>query len=548
MRTFSRLASLSCALVVGSSFALAGCGDAAPPPKITNVQLTASTENVLAYMLTVDTNQATTISVEVTPEDTSVAPWTVAGSDHAAKKNNVIIAGLRAQQKYSVQITATAKSGGSADDSESITTDPLPTGMPPIQVSHNDPSRMAPGYTLFDIFSWLSGAPGTDNTSGWLVMLDSDGKVVWYAHTHNRPEDARLMPDGNIGYSYAAEDNDGFIELDPMSQQQNQWVGANLKSKTVPDGAIPVAVDAMHHEVFPMPNGHYLTLAPEMRKIGQTQCSNYSGTLNVVGDDIVEFDPATGDIVNKVSEFDFLDPCRRTDHDFTSTFWNSLYGGITTQDWTHSNAVIYDENRQMVMVSIRHQDWIAGLTWPPSGDAKKDVAWLLGSEGAPGDYGTYKHFTPQGSPFEWQYHEHAPAVMSNGDIILFDNGNLRPGTDPNDPNNLPYSRVAQFHIDESAMTIKQVWDYKASDGKGGFLYCPFIGDADELSNGDVLATFGGAVDPVTDAIGAPTTRKFGRILELDRSSNDDIVYQVDVNDPTDSYSIYRAERVDGFLH
>ena len=411
MRTFARLTALSCFLALGSSFAATGCGSSADNnspagPKILSVQPTVSPENVLAYTLTVDTDKETTISVKVTPDDTSVDPWTIAGPATAAMQNQVVIAGLRAESKYALEVTATDAGGRSAvDDSQTLTTDPLPAELPPIKVTNNDPSRMAPGNTLFDIFGWVPGG-GPDLQSGWLVMLDPDGQVVWYAHTHNRAEDARLMPDGNIGYSYAGEDNDGFIELDQTSQQVNQWVASALPSKKVPAGAIKVNVDSIHHEVFPMPNGNYLTLAPEMRQIDQTTCPNYTGTLNVVADDIVEFDPKTGDVVNKVSEFDFLDPCRRTDHGFEAGFWDTLYGGITTQDMTHSNAVIYDAKRKMVLVSVRHQDWVIGLSWPPSGNAQNDVAWLLGPEGTTGDYGSYKHFTPQGSPFDWQYHQH----------------------------------------------------------------------------------------------------------------------------------------------
>lgn len=559
MRTFARVTALGCALAFGASFALTGCGSANNDfePKITNINKVVSAENVLAYMLTVDTDEPTTVSVQVTPDDTTVTPWTVQGPTPAAKQNNVIIAGLRASSHYTLEVTVTDAGGRTAvDDSQAIDTDALPTDMPPITVVKSDPTQMQPGFTLFDIFSWLPSG-GTDNTSGWLVMVDEEGKVVWYAHTPNRPEDSRLMPDGNIGYSYAGEDpNDssketaGFIELDGMSEVNKQWIASALPGITIPDKAIKVDVDAMHHEVYPMPNGDYLTLAPEMRKIGQSQCPNYSGTLNVVGDDIVEFDPSTGDIVHKVSEFDFLDPCRRTNKGFEAGFWNKLYGGITTQDWTHSNAVIYDAARKLVIVSIRHQDWLVGLKWPPSGNAHNDVAWLLGSEGNPGDYGTYPHFTPTGTPFAWQYHQHGPEVEANGDIEVFDNGNLRPGTDPTDPNNLPYSRAVRFQLDTNAMTIKQKWQYKSPDGNGGVLYCPFLGDVRQQANGDVLATFGGAVDPPSDNIAAPTEKKFGRIVEFNRTNNDAVVFQVEVRDPATSnfksYSIYRANRITGF--
>ncbi len=561
MRRFARLTTLSCLLAVGSGTLLTACGSsndntAVAGPHIKSVELTASPDNVLAYTLAVTTDKATTLSVQVTPEDTSVAPWTVTDPSAPAVQNAVVIAGLRADSKYAMEITATDDGGRKAVDStHSIATDPLPADLPPIAVTKNDPSRMAPGNTLFNVFAYgKNGLPDVGN--GWLVMLDPDGKVVWYAHTQNRPEDARLMPGGTIGYSYTSKDNTGFIELDQLSQQKKQWVAAKLPGTKVPTGAIKVDVDTIHHEVFPMPNGNFLTLSTELRKIDPTTCQNYGGPLNVVGDDIVEFSPDTGKVVHSVSEFDFLDPCRRLDHGFETDFWGPLYGGITTQDWTHSNAVVYDAKRQMAVVSVRHQDWIVGLSWPPSGNAQNDVAWLLGDEGAPGDYGSYKHFTPTSTPFDWQYHQHGPMVMKNGDILLFDNGNLRPGTnfDPNDAQgnaDLPYSRVVQFHIDTSSMTISKVWEYKAPDDNGGFLYCPFLGDADELDNGDVLATFGGAIDPPTDNLAQAGTRKFGRIVELVPNSNNDIVYQVSVRDPAatnfKNWSIYRAERVKGFL-
>lgn len=532
--------------------AITGCGssDATPanPPSIKSVELAVSPANVLAYLATVDTDKPTSVSIAVTPGDANVAPWTVVGPAAPALTNEVAIAGLRAGSSYTLQITATDANGRAAlDAAHSIATDPLPDTLPPIDVKTADASRMASGYTLFDVFRWLPGG-GTDDDSGWLVILDADGQVVWYANTPNRPEDARLLPDGNIGYSYAAED-DGFIELDKLSQVRRRWVATKL-GNTPPSGAIPVEVDSIHHEVFPLPNGNFLTLASEMRQIGPSTCPSYTDTLNVVGDDVVEFEPDTGKIVQSVSLFDVLDPCRRTDHDFDSTFWNAHYGGITTKDWTHSNAVVYDPARQLALVSVRHQDWIVGLHWTPGGGGNSgQVAWLLGDEGAPGDYGKNASFAPSGTPFAWQYHQHAPEVTPDGDILMFDNGNLRPGTnfdatDAQGDADLPFSRVVEFHLDTSAMTVSQTWEWRGPD------YCPFIGDADLLDNGDVLATFGGAVDPATDAIGDPAARKWGRIVELARGSNDDVVMDVRVRDPAatgfTSYSIYRADRISGF--
>ena len=193
------LATFGCLFALGLTPALVGCGSSSSPdtsaaaPKIKSVQLTVSTENVLAYLLSVETDPGTTVKVDVTPDDTSVAPWTVEGPADASTKSDIVIAGLRAENKYSLKITVTDANGHTAvDDSHSITTDPLPATMPPIDVKTSDPKRMAGGYTLFDVFRWVPGA-GTDNNFGWLIILDPEGQVVWYAITHNRPEDARLL-------------------------------------------------------------------------------------------------------------------------------------------------------------------------------------------------------------------------------------------------------------------------------------------------------------------------------------------------------------------
>ena len=550
---------------LGAVLALTACGSSSGGSgglDITSVQLTVSPNTVLAYSLDVKTNEAATLSVTVTPKDTSVQPWTVTGSSQASKDNQVVIAGMRAQSEYDLTITASAGSENATDNSHSITTDALPSDLPPITVKTHDSTKMAPGFTYFGIITWLpSGAPADQ---GWLVMLDNAGKVVWYFQTPSYPgggwgggpQDVRLLPDGNIGYGHEGS-IDGYSEVDVLGNQVNSWVATGLPSEKAPAGTIPVAIESMHHAVYPLPNGDFLTLTSELKNPGSQNCA--STTQNFVGDDAVEFQP-DGTIVKKVSEFDILDPCRQRTAaqlklDYATGYWNAYYGGISTQDWTHSNTVFYDEARGLAIVSVRHQDVIIGIDWKP-GDAAASgkVAWLFGDEENAGDFSKYPHFTSTGTPFGWTYHQHGVVVFDNGDLAAFDNGNLRPGTNENDPNNLPYSRVVEYSLDTNAMTTKQVWDYKAPDPyrPGGFMYCPFFGLIQKLSNGDMLATFGGGVEPPTDAIKGQGVEKFARITEIaDPQSSNTVVFDVLVQkDPSSNvtgYSVYRARRISGFL-
>ena len=86
------------------------------------------------------------------------------------------------------------------------------------------------------------------------------------------------------------------------------------------------------------------------------------------------------------------------------------------------------------MLAIRYADDANG----ESGD----VLWRLGPGGS---------LTLEGQG-ELQYHQHAPEVQPDGTILLYDNGNDRPGTDPaaTDPAGRPYSRTVRYAIDDDA--------------------------------------------------------------------------------------------------
>jgi arylsulfate sulfotransferase len=554
---------VACLCTLGSALAVSACGSSSGGSSLSiqSIQLTQSVHCVLAYKLEVKTNANATLSVTVTPKDTSVQPWTVTSTSPASKDNIVAIAGMRANKEYDLKITASGDSGSATDNSQKITTDQLPSDLPPIKKVAVDSSKMAPGFTYFGVITWLpSGQPAA---SGWLVMLDNEGNIVWYYQTPSYPgggwgggpQDVRLLPDGNVGYGHEGS-IDGFTEVDPLGNTVKSWVATGMPNMTAPAGTIPVNIDSMHHAAYPLPNGDFLTLTSELRNTGSQNCA--SATQNFVGDDAVEFKP-DGTVVKKVSEFDILDPCRKRTAaqlqlDYATGYWNAYYGGITTQDWTHSNAVVYDQPRGLAIVSVRHQDVIIGIDWKP-GDAADTgkVAWLFGDEENPGDFSKYPHFTSTGTPFGWTYHQHGVVVFDNGDLGAFDNGNLRPGTDPSDPNNLPYSRVVEFSLDTTNMTTQQVWEYKAPDPyrSGGVMYCPFFGIVQKLSNGDMLADFGGGVEPPSDAIKDPSERKFAQIVEVEPQSNNKVVFDVQVKDPAQTnftgYSVYRARRITGFL-
>ena len=97
---------------------------------------------------------------------------------------------------------------------------------------------------------------------------------------------------------------------------------------------------------------------------------------------------------------------------------------------------------------------------------------------------------------ELQYYQHAVEVQDDGSILLYDNGNMRPGTDINSPDitQHPYSRAVLFSLDDANKTVTQKWEMRSLvDGRQ--LWAFFVGDADHQPNGNILVDNGGITDP-----------------------------------------------------
>jgi hypothetical protein len=155
---------------------------------------------------------------------------------------------------------------------------------------------------------------------------------------------------------------------------------------------------------------------------------------------------------------------------------------------------------------------------------------------------------PIGSPFRWQYHQHAPMWTGPNRIVLYDNGNHRAspfdGTVPV-PSAENFSRGVEYEINEDNLTVRQVWEY--GENIPDQLFTGFIGDADWLeTTGNRLMTFGavsyvGGVRSVDLGLGT----LHARLVEV----TDDVVpvkvFELLVYDPEDDKrsTIYRSERI-----
>ncbi|MBN2191198.1 MAG: aryl-sulfate sulfotransferase, partial [Polyangiaceae bacterium] len=96
---------------------------------------------------------------------------------------------------------------------------------------------------------------------------------------------------------------------------------------------------------------------------------------------------------------------------------------------------------------------------------------------------------PSAPEFDWPFGQHSPALLPNGDLLLFDNGCSRHWGPPY----ASFSRAVVYHIDEAAMTVRQMGQYVLSRSESSF----FVSNTYRLpETGNVFLQPGGSAgDP-----------------------------------------------------
>ena len=223
-----------------------------------------------------------------------------------------------------------------------------------------------------------------------------------------------------------------------------------------------------------------------------------------------------GEVLHEWSLHDLIDPAVVPGRELCAVDFEDY------RDWAHGNGIILDAEHNRVLVSARHIDMLFAFRYEDDANGPSgEVLWSLGPEGS---------LPIDGDP---SYGIHAPELEADGSILLYDNGNDRPV-------DVPYSRAVRYVIDDSSpdpaqWRARQTWEFRMQDlVTGQPMYTDFLGDADQLDNGNVLVGFGG--------VGQEFPPARGRIVEVvpTGASGGDIVWDVSI---PDTYTSYRAERL-----
>tara|TARA_B100001250_G_scaffold409581_1_gene434206 strand:- start:2946 stop:5012 length:2067 start_codon:yes stop_codon:yes gene_type:complete len=366
------------------------------------------------------------------------------------------------------------------------------TGSPlsePTTIISNS-SNIQNGITIFGaFFNYFSAA------------IDQTGKEIWNSGSEN------------IVY-YSTSQYGNVFGCTLVSGAENNLPGMEFAF----DGEIiweEPNDEFLHHDMIKLPNGNYLGIV-EVGSLGPIpvgdwtplflglgfQADGVSIEFPWIGDKLVEWDKNTKDVVWEWNVFDYFS---MMDYDQYGGTWNQAYQDLH-YDWTHINAVIFDEEESALFISSRHLSRITKIDYPSG-----NVIWNLGHQMASND-------VEMGTDIGFSF-QHSLQKLDNGNILTFDNGNLAPefrGTDN------PISRAIEISIDGNISEL--VWSYELQQELFGFA----SGNTQKLWNGNVLIT---------------TVGGGGRSLEVTPSG--EIVWEVNYNLSLPNGAVYRANRVPG---
>mgnify|MGYP001197928361 CR=1 FL=1 len=357
-------------------------------------------------------------------------------------------------------------------------------------IDYLDESQYQDGITVFGaFFNYFSAA------------IDQTGKEMWNSGANNFVYYSS-NPFGNIfGCNLLSGAENNLPGMEISFQNEVIWEEPND--------------EFLHHDIIKLPNGNYLGIV-ETNSLGPIPVGGWTASFQNlgfqadgvsiefpwVGDKLVEWDKDTKDVIWTWSTFDHFS---MLDYDQFGGTWTEAYLSLH-YDWTHVNAVIFDESESAIYISTRHLSRITKIDYPSG-----EIVWNLGHEMPSGqvNMGTEIGFSFQ----------HSLQKLENGNILTFDNGNLSPefrGTDQ------PISRAIEIGINDNTASI--AWSYDLPPNLFGFA----SGNAQKLENGNVLIT---------------TVGGGGRSLEI--NSQGELIWEGLYNLSLPDGAVYRAHRIPG---
>ncbi|MFH1049588.1 MAG: aryl-sulfate sulfotransferase [bacterium] len=294
----------------------------------------------------------------------------------------------------------------------------------------------SPGYLLI-------GPQESDS----VALHDNSGNRIYSKSIRNFGAGVnalRMLDNGNFAF-YSSSDK--WIIMD-----------ANLNYIDQISATKPYATD--FHTLRSAPNGNYILVGDEIVYVDMSKIvPNGKPNASILNNIIQEFDQNK----NLVFEWNCYEHILITD----ATEDQDLT--VTNIDPYHINSVYYDYDGNL-LANFRNLDALIKIN-----RATGQIIWVMGGSKSKRNQFFFINDTEDG--FRGFSHQHDPKRLPNGNILLFDNGNLKPN---------PFSRAVEYRVNEFYKTVTKVWEFRHPIP----VFAAFQGNAQRLPNGNTMIGWG----------------------------------------------------------
>lgn len=222
------------------------------------------------------------------------------------------------------------------------------------------------------------------------------------------------------------------------------------------------------HDFLILPNGNYLVIGETTEIIDMSRLIPGGHRSAIVYSFVIqEIHRINKNVVwswNALDHFSILDATE--DIELTSHSFRPF----------HPNSMTLAPDGNLV-ISCRHLDELTKIN-----RSTGQIMWRMGGSKCKNNQFTFLADTLNN--FFGFSHQHNPVFLSNGNLLLFDNGNLK---------NTQYSRAVEYELDETNRQVRKVWEYRHSGNEMNpeGLFVPAMGSVQRLPNGNTLIGWGG---------------------------------------------------------
>lgn len=344
-----------------------------------------------------------------------------------------------------------AEPRGDVPEFKSVKNDNLPDDFPEFQVTIN--KNPSPGYVFLTPNNPF--APPTETS--YLLMLDRFGTPVYYQKRAGLAADLKIQPSGHITH-FSPELSGGLGVVYGYHLAYDNFMSV-VDTFRMQNGHL-----AEVHDFLLFENGHSVMFTYDPQIIDMSEIvEGGDEAATVLGFIMQELD-ADKNVVFEWSSWDHIPITDAVpDIDLTAVFI----------DYVHGNSVELDNDGNYI-ISFRHTDEIIKVSRETG-----EVMWRLNANSDELNDFTFLNDTIKFS------HQHDARRLENGNISIFDNGNLHWG---------PYSRAVEYTLDEVNMTAEQVWSFPAEPGHHDFAFA--MGGAQRLADNNTMIGWGIAFYPM----------------------------------------------------